>query len=66
MSFLAAITTALSVLMIVICASRWHKEYGGPGKSLTTFAVSFGIVALYYGILVLWFWHMIPFAAAHA
>lgn len=63
-SFLAAVTAVLSVLMIVLCARRWVREYAGLGKSVTTFAVSFGIVALYYGILVAWFWHMIPFSAA--
>jgi hypothetical protein len=31
---------------------------------VSTFAVSLGIVAVYYGILVAWFWHMIPFSAA--
>jgi hypothetical protein len=63
-SFLAAITGVLSVWMIVVCVRRWLKEYAGLGKSLSTFAVSFGVVAVYYGILVAWFWHMIPFTAA--
>jgi hypothetical protein len=31
----------------------------GLGKSLTTCAVSLGIVVVYYGILVVWFW-LIP------
>lgn len=63
-SFLAAITALLGVLMIAACARRWVKEYSGLGKSLSTFTVTLGIVAVYYGILVVWFWHMIPFAAA--
>jgi hypothetical protein len=63
-SFLAAVAAVLSVLMIVVCLRRWLKEYAGLGQSSTTFAVSFGIVAVYYGILVVWFWHMIPFTAA--
>jgi hypothetical protein len=63
-SFLAAVSALLSVLMIVACLRRWMKEYAGLGKSLTTFAVTFGIVAVYYGILVAWFWHIIPFTAA--
>jgi hypothetical protein len=63
-SFLAALTALLSVLMITACARRWRKEYSGLGKSVTTFAISFGIVAVYYGILVIWFWHMIPFLSA--
>jgi len=59
-SFLAAISAILSVFMIAACVRRWLKEYAGLGKSLSTFAVSFGIVAVYYGILVFWFWQMIP------
>lgn len=65
-SFLAAVTTLLSVLMIAGCARRWRKEYGGLGKSLTTFAVSLGIVVVYYAILVAWFWHMIPVPVAQS
>jgi hypothetical protein len=64
-SFLAAVTMLLSVAMMAVRARRSHREYGGLGKSLTTFAVSLGIVVVCYGILVAWFWHMIPIAAAH-
>jgi len=63
-SFLAGVTAVLSGLMIAACARRWMKEYAGLGKSLITFAVSFGIVAVYYGILVAWFWQMFPVASA--
>ena len=63
-SFLAALSAILSLLMIAVCARRWVKEYAGLGKSVTTFAVSFGIVAVYYGIMIAWFWHLIPFVAA--
>ena len=63
-SFLAAISAVLSVLMIAACGRRWVKEYAGLGKSVSTFAVTLGIVAVYYGILVVWFWHMIPLSAA--
>ncbi len=59
-SLIAALTAVLAVLMIVACARHWAKEYAGLGKSLSTFAVSFGVVAVYYGILVMWFWEMIP------
>jgi hypothetical protein len=62
-SLLAAFTALLSLLMIAACARRWIKEYAGLGKSLNTFAISFGIVVVYYGILVAWFWHVIPFAS---
>ncbi|HTZ48898.1 MAG TPA: hypothetical protein VMH20_15000 [Verrucomicrobiae bacterium] len=63
-SFLAAISVLLSVLMITACMRRWMREYAGLGKSSSTVAVTFGIVAVYYGILVAWFWHIIPAAAA--
>jgi len=63
-SFLAAISALFSVLMVACCARRWVKEYAGLGKTATTLAVSVGIVAVYYGILVVWFWRLIPFAEA--
>jgi len=63
-SFLAAVSALLGLLMIAACARRWMKEYAGLGKSVSTFALSFGIVVVYYGILVAWFWHMIPFVTA--
>ncbi len=59
-SFIAAISALLSVLMIIFCARHWKREYAGLGKTASTFAVSVGFVALYYGILAVWFWNMIP------
>lgn len=63
-SFLAAVSAVLSLWMVAACARRWRKEYAGLGQSLSTFAVCLGIVAVYYGILVAWFWHIIPFTTA--
>jgi hypothetical protein len=54
------LTALIAVLMIVFCARHWKKEYAGLGKTTSTFAVSMGVVVVYYGILVLWFWNMIP------
>ena len=59
-SFVAAITAVQSLLMIGLCARHWKKEYAGLGKVLSTFAVSLGVVAVYYAILAIWFWNMIP------
>ena len=59
-SFLAAVTSVLSVLMIGFCAYRWKREYSGLGKGRTTFLVSLVAVILYYAILITWFWHSIP------
>jgi hypothetical protein len=59
-SFIAAISALLSILMIIFCARHWKKEYAGLGKTASTFAVSVGVVAVYYGILAIWFWNFIP------
>jgi hypothetical protein len=59
-TLLAAATAVLAVLMVVFCGRHWKKEYAGLGKSLSTFAVGAGVVVVYYGILVAWFWAMIP------
>jgi hypothetical protein len=59
-SFVAAIATVLSVLMIIFCARHWRREYSGLGKTASTFAVGVGVVAVYYAILAIWFWNMIP------
>jgi hypothetical protein len=63
-SLIAGVTAILSLLMITACGRHWFREYVGLGKSLSTFAVSFGIVIVYYSVLVTWFWHMIPVSAA--
>jgi len=63
-SLLAGVTAILSLSMIAACGRHWLREYAGLGKSLSTFAVSFGVVVVYYAILVAWFWHLIPVAAA--
>jgi hypothetical protein len=63
-SLIAGVTAFLSLLMIAACSRHWFREYAGLGKSLNTFAVSFGIVVVYYTILVTWFWHLIPVPAA--
>ncbi len=59
-SFVAAISTILGLLMIAFCAKHWRKEYAGLGKAMSTFAVSASVVAVYYAILAVWFWNLIP------
>ena len=59
-SFIAAVSAVLAILMIILCARHWKREYAGTGKTATTFAISLGVVAVYYGILAIWFWNMIP------
>jgi hypothetical protein len=59
-SLLVFVTAAIAVSMIALCARHWWKEYSSRGKTLNTFLISFGIVAVYYGIFLHWFWAMIP------
>ncbi len=59
-SAIAMITALLAVSMVVLCARHWQKEYSGLGKTRSTFLVSLGVVAVYYGILISLFWEMIP------
>lgn len=59
-SLLAAITALLAVLMVVFCGLRWKRSFHGVGYGLSTFLISLGVVVVYYGIMVIWFWRMIP------
>lgn len=59
-SVFAFTTVVLAILMIALCVERWRKEYSGLGKARSTFLVSLGFVAAYYGIFIRWFWAMIP------
>ena len=56
----ALLTALIAVLMIAFCSRHWMKEYSGLGKLRSTFLVSLGVVVVYYGILIRWFWGMIP------
>ena len=64
-SFIAGISALLSILMIVFCARHWKREYAGLGKTASTFAISIGVVVVYYGILAMWFWNFIPVQLAN-
>ncbi len=57
-SLLALTTAAIALLMVALCARHRKKEYAGLGKTASTFLISSGIVVLYYGILLRWFWDM--------
>ncbi len=54
----------LSVLMIIFCAYRWKREYAGLGKGMKTALVSLFVTILYYGIMIVWFWHSFPHSSA--
>lgn len=51
--------SVFSVAMITFCAYGWRRELPGPRKGLSTLLVSTGIVAAYYGLMVLWFWRSV-------
>jgi len=50
------IACILSVFMAGACLYRWRREFTGLGKSMSTFIISAGIVAVYYSVLAIWFW----------
>jgi hypothetical protein len=51
-----AIIVLFSILMIIFCAIRWKRMYAGMGKGLSTFLIGGVITAVYYGIMIVWFW----------
>jgi len=53
-------TAVVAVLMTVLSRIHWMKEYSGRVPTWRTFLFSLGIVVAYYGILLRWFWDMIP------
>lgn len=55
-SMLAALMAALAIAMIWVCAYRWKREFAGLGKGSSTFVIASGIVVVYYGVLIYWFW----------
>jgi hypothetical protein len=59
-SLMAAVTAVLCVLMIGICAYRWKREFSGTGKTGITIGVSVAVVVVYYGVLIAWFWNLVP------
>lgn len=52
----------LSVAMIIFNWARWKREFMGAKKERPVFVGSFIVVAIYYSVLVYWFWHLIPAA----
>jgi hypothetical protein len=53
-NLIGAVTLVLSVLMIPFCAYRWKREFAGLHVGWRTFLVSFAVVVLYYGAIVVW------------
>ena len=59
-ALLALATAMIAVLITVLCCIYWVKEYSECASSWRAFLISLGIVVAYYGILLRWFWDMIP------
>jgi uncharacterized membrane protein YidH (DUF202 family) len=54
-NLLGALAAVLSIVMVVMCANRWRREFSGLGKTASTFLISLAIVVAYYGVMVFWF-----------
>jgi hydrogenase-4 membrane subunit HyfE len=63
-AFISLMACILSVLMIIVCAYRWKQEYAGLGKGMKTALVSLLVTVVYYGIMIVWFWHSFPHSSA--
>jgi hypothetical protein len=59
-AILALTTAVVAVLITVLSRVHWLKECSGRGRTWRTFLISLGIVVAYYGVLLHWFWDMIP------
>jgi hypothetical protein len=59
-SLLSLVICLLSVLMIIFCGYRWKREYAGLGKGTKTALISLFVTVVYYGIMIVWFWHAFP------
>ncbi|HEV1993412.1 MAG TPA: hypothetical protein VGR03_03680 [Candidatus Acidoferrum sp.] len=60
LSLLDFITAGFCVLLIVFSARRWRKEYADSHKGLPTFVVTFAGVAIYFAMLIYFYWRGIP------
>ena len=59
-AMLAVVIAIVAVIMTALSRIHWVKECSGRARGWRTFFVSLGIVLVYYGILLRWFWDMIP------
>ncbi len=57
---IAFVIAVLGVAMVTVCIRRWRREISGLPMARRTFGISAAVVAVYYTILVTWFWRMFP------
>jgi len=61
--FLGNLISILSVSMMALCCYSLGRGIAGVGKRWSTFLVCLGVVAIYYGALVIWIWRLAPSGA---
>jgi hypothetical protein len=57
---MALIVAALGILLFINCALHWRREISGLRMARPTFLTAAVIVAVYYSVLITWFWRMVP------
>lgn len=57
---MALVVTTLGIWLFIICMMHWRREISGNRIARPTFAITAGIVTVYYCVLIIWFWRMFP------
>ena len=60
---LTTASLALSIVLMVCCANRWRREFGGLRKEWSTLLISASIAAVYYAVVVVWILRWPPSAS---
>ena len=58
-NLVGAMAMLISLLMLGTCLYRWKQQRWGFQHAWRTIAVVSGTVAVYYGVLVVWFTHLV-------
>jgi hypothetical protein len=57
---IAFLITLVGLGLVFVCVQRWRREISGLPMARRTFLVTGAVVAVYYTILITWFWRMFP------
>lgn len=58
-NLIGAVTMLISLLMLGTCVYRWWEARWGFRHAWRTIGVVAGVVVVYYGVLVMWFSHLV-------
>lgn len=58
-NLIGAVAMLISLVMLGSCVYRWWQERWGFRHAWRTIGVIAGMVVVYYGVLVVWFSHMV-------